>query len=269
MRFALVAAGGMGKSLVPGLPRLSEQLGPVAAASTRLASRLANTLRAGFPVKSMDDLDASAAILLCLGGKTAPTILGELGRAKISWERKILLLCDSNLSSDAIRDFRIRGAATGSIDRLGDLSGRFAIEGDPPAVRLAKQLIQELKGKPVELQRGKALIYGAALTFSSSLFTPLIEGCVECLHDAGVPGALARQIAESLFQKSLRDYMHAGRRGWFGSLALGNPGMMEKEIEGLRKSKLLLADYYRMSAIFALEFYKHDPDLARRLRASI
>lgn len=269
MRFALVGAGSVGKSFLTDLPRLSDELGPVAAASTRLASRISNTLGAGSPVKSMDDLDASGTILLCLGGDTVEMIIGDLGLAEIAWEGKILLLCDSNLSSDAIEDFRTRGAATGSINRLGDGPGRFAIEGDRAALRVAKHLALELKGKTVELRREKTLAYGAALTFSSSLFAPLIEGCVECLEDAGIPGAQARRIAESLFQRSLRDYMHAGRRGWFGAAPLGKPGLAEREIEGLRTSKPLLAAYYRTSAVFALEFYRRDPELARRLKSCV
>ncbi|MDQ6663539.1 MAG: DUF2520 domain-containing protein [Acidobacteriota bacterium] len=266
IRFALVGAGSVGKSFLAGLPRLREQLGPVAAASTRLASRIANTLGAGTPVNSLDDLDACGTILLCPGGRTVEAVAGKLRDAKVCWAGKILLLCDSKLSSDAIPDFRTRGAACGSIDRLGDLTGRFVVEGDGAALRVAKYLAEELGGKPIELRLEKALSYRAALTFSSGLFMPLIEGCVECLQDAGIPAAMARQIAESLFQRSLRDYMHAGRKGWFGTATWAIPEMVEKEIEGLRASKPLLAAYYRTSAMLTRELCDRYPELARRLK---
>ncbi|MDQ6708600.1 MAG: DUF2520 domain-containing protein [Acidobacteriota bacterium] len=264
MRFALVGAGSVGKSFLAALPNLCEELGPVAAASARLASRIANTLGAGTPVKSLDDLDASGTILLCPGGRPVEAVAGELSHAKIRWADKILLLCDSKSFSDAIQDFRMRGAACGSIERLGNLPGKFVVEGDGAALRVAKYLAEELKGKPVELRRDKAFNYRAALTFSSGLFMPMIEGCIECLQEAGIPAALARRIADSLFQRSLRDYMHAGRKGWTGAAALAMPEMVEKEIEGLRASKPLLAAYYRTSAMLTLELCDRYPELAKR-----
>lgn len=267
MQYALVGAGSVGKSFLAQLPRLTQQLGPVAAASSRLASRIANTLGAGVPVKSMDALDSARLILICVSKGSFDKVVGELSRADITWERKILLLCDSNLYSSALPDFRVRGAFTGSVNPLAALPKRFVVEGDPAAVQAAKYLVSELGGKSVGLNPDRMCGYDAALTFSSGLFTPLIESCVECLHWAGVPGAAAGRIAEWLFQRSLRSYLHAGRKSWSGSLALGDENGVESEIEELREFDPLLAEYYRVSAIFALEYFKRHPDLARRLGA--
>ena len=90
---------------------------------------------------------------------------------------------------------------------------------------------------------------------------------MECLHWSGVSGAAAGRIAERLFQGSLRSYLHAGRKSWSGSLAVGDTNGVEAEIDELREFDPMLAEYYRVSAIFALEFFKRHPDLARRLGA--
>ncbi|MDQ6699925.1 MAG: DUF2520 domain-containing protein [Acidobacteriota bacterium] len=266
MQYALVGAGSVGKSFLAQLPRLTQQLGPVAAASPRLASRIANTLGAGVPVKSMDALDSAKLILICVSTDSFDKVVGELSRADITWERKILLLCDSNLYSNSLPDFRMRGAFTGSINPLADVSKRFIVEGQPAAVRAAKHLVSELSGRAIALNADRMWSYHAALTFSSGLFTPLIESCVESLHSAGAPGVIAVRIAEGLFQRSLRSYMHAGRKSWSGSLAHGDEGAIESEIEELRGFAPLLAEYYRASAVFALEFFKRHPDLASRLK---
>ncbi len=260
-----MGAGSVGKSFIAQLPRLTQQLGPVAAASSRLASRLANTLGAGVPVKSMDALDSVKLILICVPGGSFDKVIGELSRADITWEGKTLLLCDSSLYSSELPDFRLRGAAIGSINPLSIVPRQFIVEGDREAVRAARDLASEFGGKSIELNGERVWSYQAALTFSSGLLTPLIESCVECLHMAGIPGAAAGRIAESLFQRSLRSFMHAGRKSWSGLLALGDEKGIESEIEELREFDPLLAEYYRVSALFALEFFKRHPQLASRL----
>ena len=215
----------------------------------------------------MDALDSARLLLICVSRRSFDNIVGELSRADITWERKTLLLCDSNLYSNALPDFRLRGASTGSINPLADLPKRFIAEGDAVAVRAAKYLISELGGKAIVIDSARVGSYQAALTFSSGLFTPLIESCVECLHGAGVPGAAAGRIAEWLFQRSLRTYMHAGRKSWSGALALGDENGIEGELEELREWEPSIAEYYRVSAIFALEYFKRHPKLASGLAA--
>lgn len=267
MQYSLVGAGSVGRSFLAQLPRLTQQLGAVAAASARLASRIANTLGAGVPVKSMDALDSAKLILICVSKGSFDKVVGELSRADITWDGKVLLLCDSSFSSSALPDFRVRGASTGSVNKLAGLPRRFIVEGDPEAVQAAKYLVAELNGKPIGLNPDRMSGYYAALTFSSGLFTPLIESCVECLHWAGVPGATAGRIAESLFQRSLRSYLHAGRKSWAGSLALGDQNAVESEFKELQEFDPLLAEYYRVSAVFAMKYFKRHPDLARRVEA--
>ncbi len=268
MRYALVGAGSVGKSFLADLPHLSRELGPVAGGSFRLASRIANTLGAGFAVRNMDALDSSRVILICAGGGAISGLVGDLSRAVISWPRKTLLLCDSNLFSDSLPEFHLRGAFTGSINALGGSRERFVVEGDRPAVLGAKHLARELKVPSLELNREKVATYGAALMFSSSLFTPLLDSCIKCLREAGVGGATAGSVTELLFQRTLRAYLHAGKKSWPGALAGGDQEAIRKQLGALQASEPIMAEYYRMSAVFALELFGAHPELARSLRAS-
>ena len=62
-KYAVFAAGAVAKCLIGKLPSKTGEVGPVAAVSYRVASRIANTLRAGYPVRAPDELDAAAVIL--------------------------------------------------------------------------------------------------------------------------------------------------------------------------------------------------------------
>src|SRR5258708_3733971 len=105
MKYALVGAGAVGRTALGRLPKLSQQLGPVAAASHRLASRIVNSLRAGQPLKDLAGLDSTALILICAPGGTIVNVIDALRQAEIAWQRKVLVLFDSEMFSTELAEF--------------------------------------------------------------------------------------------------------------------------------------------------------------------
>src|SRR5947209_20218778 len=53
--YGLIGAGGVNARVTGQLPRNAVALGPVGGVSFRVASRIANTLKAGWPVRSLDE----------------------------------------------------------------------------------------------------------------------------------------------------------------------------------------------------------------------
>src|ERR1700722_7222042 len=62
-KFGVFGAGAVSRSLIGGFVARSRDVGPVAAASFRVASRLANTLKGGYPVREPSALVTARAIL--------------------------------------------------------------------------------------------------------------------------------------------------------------------------------------------------------------
>src|SRR5215475_4317151 len=98
MTFAVAGGGRVSGSFIARLPRLSSELGPVAAQSYRLASRIANMIGAGHPVKSFQELNDSPLILISAPLRGVAAIVTALADA-VDCNGKIILSCDSGADS--------------------------------------------------------------------------------------------------------------------------------------------------------------------------
>jgi predicted short-subunit dehydrogenase-like oxidoreductase (DUF2520 family) len=253
MTFALAGGGRVSATFVARLPRLTSELGPVAAQSYRLASRIVNSIGAGAAVRGYADLNECRLILICAPVRAVDAMVSALGEA-IACRGKVILLCESGCDSRKLAGLRAQGAEVGSMQPIPGFEGRrFLVEGDKTAVREAKSLARALDGRVEEAGAGKMDLYLAALSFGTSLFTPLLEAAVRCLQQAGMPQTSAVRIAEALFRESLRGYVYAGKRSWSGPLAMGDRAAVERELEALTASMPLLARQYREASAWALE----------------
>src|SRR5436190_1310636 len=147
MTFAVAGGGRVSASFVARLPRLAAELGPVAAQSYRLASRIVNSIGAGRPVRRYADLGDSPLILIIAPVGGVPAIVSALADG-IDCRGKIVLLCEAGSDSAQLASLRARGAAVGSIHLIpGFNRQRFVAEGDRAAVREAKNLVRQIRGR--------------------------------------------------------------------------------------------------------------------------
>ena len=253
MTFAVAGGGRVSGSFVARLPRLATELGPVAAQSYRLASRIVNSIGAGYPVKRYEDLEDSALILVCAPAQSVGSIVSALAAA-IHCRGKTILLCDGGADSRHLSALQSQGARVGSLRTIPGFDGRrFVAEGDAAAVREAKRLVRQIGSRVEEVSSAKLGVYAAALSFGGGLFTPLMQASLLCLQEAGMRKASAMRVVEALFQSSLRAYVYAGKRSWSGPLADGDRAAVRQEIEALAASCPKLAPHYREAATFALK----------------
>src|SRR4051794_17448981 len=91
--YGIVGAGGVSSGLIGRLPRNARALGPVGGVSFRVASRIANTLKAGWPVRSLDELDGMRLILFHSPQEYLEVLLEALAAARIHWPGKSLVFC--------------------------------------------------------------------------------------------------------------------------------------------------------------------------------
>src|SRR5689334_831594 len=91
-KYGLLGAGAVGSSLIGQLPARAKELGPVSAVSYRVASRIANTLRAGFPVRTTGELRAARCILFHAPPEFVEPLIDGLEEADIGWEGRALVI---------------------------------------------------------------------------------------------------------------------------------------------------------------------------------
>ncbi len=255
---ALVGAGQLSRSCVTRLSGLPEQLGPVMAPSYRLASRLVNRIRAGFAVQRYEDFENCRTVLISVPDALVPKTVSEMAAAEMEWKDRVVLLLDSNLDSSELEPLANAGAAAGSLTPVRGFDHRYIVEGHRDAVKEARRLIHDQRSRVFEVQSERKALYLAALSFSTRLFVPLADAAVQCLRASGLNSAVASAIAERLFHKTLRSYLHAGRKSWSGPVAVSDQREMCRQIEALEALDPVLAQFFRASAALTLERFERD-----------
>ncbi len=248
MQYGLIGAGPVSQYMVRWFPHLSSELGPVAANNSRLASRIVNTLHAGTALRSVKELQDTAMIAICAPGRPLEPLLSCLESAGPDWGGKKVVLCNCELFSRQLKHIRERGGLVASLRPIAGMPKRMLIEGDREALKTARHFVSEMRAIPVEIDPEKVSVFCAAVTFSNSLFTPMLEACALAVRAAGISGSLRDQIVESLFQQGLRGFLYSGKKSWSGTVAEGNHELMERELAGLEGIQPELAELYRVTA---------------------
>lgn len=213
-KYGVLGAGAVSASLIGRLLTRTRELGPVSAVSYRVASRIANTLRAGYPVRTADDLGGVPCVLFHSPPDHVETLVGLLEKAEIDWAGKALVFCDCTVSRAVTRRFQAKGAST-AVARQFAIPGRIIVEGfDGAALQTVHRMGRELRMKAVEILPGSADLFDAAMTLGSAAITPLIDRAAALLRDAGIRDIEAARIASSVFEQTARNYAHSGKQSW-------------------------------------------------------
>ncbi len=247
IRYGLIGAGPVTEYLAAKLPGLKQELGAVAAANFRSASRIVNTLRAGVACE-VHDLIHTPLILICAPGKHLEALTPVLEESSRVWDGKCVVLCNCRLFSRQMECLRNNGGSVASVREIPGMPGRYLVEGDRAALGGARHIVRELRGGAVQIPPEQHHLYSAALTFSNSLFTPLLEGCMQALRQAGVSGAMPGQMLEALFLNSLRLFLYSGRKSWTGPVATADLKAIDAERKALGKVHPNLDNLYQALA---------------------
>jgi predicted short-subunit dehydrogenase-like oxidoreductase (DUF2520 family) len=216
----LIGTGSLTDSPLTRFWWLSERLGPVKSASYRVASRIANMLQAGHPVKDYADFESCVLILVCVPEETIANVVSEMVESGISWEGKAVVLCSTWLDSGELRELSARGASVGSIAPIpgfpiqGSNDERYLVEGDPFAIRQSKSLVEYRERRAVAIERPLKPFYLAALTCTGTLLFALLHVASESLGHARVPPGLSATLLERQLIRTLRSFLKGGRRAY-------------------------------------------------------
>jgi len=216
LRVGLVVEGNATASAVLRLSCLAEELGPIKSAGLQVARRTSNFLRAGYGVTHYQDLESARLVLLRLPDGRVPRVVGELCETELPFPEMAFALCETWLTADALVPLKRRGAAIASSVNAQNC---FVLEGDIPAVRKLKRLLERGGAKAIELRSGAKPLYFAASLLSTAIPVPPFQLAQQALRESGVSGNdLAGLINEwtDIMAQSVR---RGGRAAWGGPLA--------------------------------------------------
>jgi len=207
----ILAAGPMSPALFR-IADLHVHLGPVASASLRVASRLANRLKAGAAVPP-EGLQTADFILITGPDADFPELLDLATSNAIDWRGKTAVLLDFQRDTGDLAPLRALGASTGTLDCLDAFSDcRFVADAEAGAKRRLRRFAKATKSSIFYLLPGEKKTFTAAAACTGVLFSPLVAASVDGLKKAGLTQAEAVLIAERNALHTLRAGIKTGRK---------------------------------------------------------
>jgi predicted short-subunit dehydrogenase-like oxidoreductase (DUF2520 family) len=158
---------------------------------------------------------------------------------------KVVLHTSGALNSSALQALRECGAITGSMHPLQSFSGvaipplegkLFAIEGDPVAVRLARQIVRALGGLPVQIASDTKVLYHAAAALAAGHVLAIEEAATRILMLTGMKRGEAVRALLQLTRQVLENFERLGpRAAWTGPLARGDYRVVSAHLDAMRQ----------------------------------
>jgi predicted short-subunit dehydrogenase-like oxidoreductase (DUF2520 family) len=242
---AILGAGRVGRALGRLLHERGWRVLVVAARSEATARKAAKFIRAGRPFAGISHHALAArTILLSVPDDAIPKVAAEFARIGGQQLRgKIVLHTSGACDASALEPVRAFGAFAASMHPMQSFNGVnapplegkiFAIEGDAPAVRLARSIARSLGSVPVNIDAEKKPLYHAAGAFAAGLVLALEEAGVQMLRTSGLPQREALQALLSLSRQVLDNYEKLGpHKAWTGPLSRGDYGAVAANEEAI------------------------------------
>jgi len=209
---ALLASGNAAASPVVRALAAANAIGPVASTSFRVASRIANAMRAGRAVPSVEAFEDSHLMLISVPAKATASAVAQLVAAPFEWKHRTVILEGDD--GACLAPLHQLGAITGVIAAMPGSGGRlFLLEGERPAVRELRPLLGRT-AKLVLIPPGARARFDAGLTLAGHALFPLLAAADAAFVTAGLSRRLTDPVLEKTVQRALRAWTSARRKGW-------------------------------------------------------
>src|SRR5262249_40952472 len=186
------------------------------------------------------------------------------------WKGKTVLHTSGAVGSSALEPLRARGASVGSMHPLQTFSGIgvpplegrvFAIEGDPGAIRLARQMVHSLGGYILQLPASGKAAYHAAASMAAGHVLAILEAATNTMMSLGMKRRDAVRALLPPTRQVLDNFERVGARAaWTGPLAREDYDVIASHLSALRKLPVEYAGTYGQLNRLAARVLARDPD---------
>lgn len=217
----LVGAGHVGRVL----GRLLAQhgglrIGQVLTRSPASAQQAVDFIGAGSAIAAYADLQPAAVHMLAVGDDQIEPACAALVQA-LPLAGSIVFHCSGALASDRLQAARAAGALVASVHPIrsfadpagvaAQFAGTFCgVEGDPGALALLTPALAAIGAQPVPIDAAAKTVYHAAAVFASNYLVTVLDAALRAYQAAGIPEAVARQLAQPLASESMANVFRLG-----------------------------------------------------------
>ena len=205
-------------SAVLRLPGLTDAIGPVKSNALRIARRFTNSFRAGVAVETYEELSETGLLLIHVPDKALRRIVEELCGASLPFTGMSIAACETWQTSEQLAPLRAMGASVATVYAVpGPTQRWFVAEGDKPAVRGVKRLLEQAGARVLNLREGSKPLYFAAEHLATVGPLPLLQAAQTLLREAGISGRILSSVLDRFTLRMMKNF-RAGNR-----LALTTP----------------------------------------------
>ena len=269
---AILGAGRVGRALGRQLREAGWKIGAVVTRSEATARKAVRFIGGGHAhAVAPRSLLAAPVILVTVPDDALGEVAAELVRIGAEeLHGKIVLHTSGALDSTVLHALKKHGAAVGSMHPLQtfteknapSLEGRiFTVEGDPPAVRVARQIARTLGGSPVPIDAGKKVLYHAAAAMAAGGILAIEEAATQLLISLGMARREAVRALLPLTRQVLENFERFGPHvSWTGPLSRGDYEIVVAHLRALRDSPEEFAAAYASLNRLAARALAQPPD---------
>ena len=268
----IIGAGRVGRSLGRALSESGWRIFGVVTRSMPCARRAVRFIGEGQPFAGVSMRALTPRnILIATPDAAIPPLAEELARlGAAEWKGKAVLHTSGALASSVLEPLRSYGASVGSMHPLQTFSGIgvpplegrvFAIEGDPAALRLARQMVRSLGGYVLQLPANGKAAYHAAASMAAGQVLAVLEAATNAMMSLGVKRRVAVRALLPLTRQVLDNFERLGARAaWTGPLAREDYGVIAAHVAAFQKFPVEYAGAYEHLNRLAARVLARDPE---------
>jgi predicted short-subunit dehydrogenase-like oxidoreductase (DUF2520 family) len=249
---SIIGAGRLGTALAIALVEEGYRVEAIMAqrlAHARRAAALINAHAQPLSAAQLGSLPPSDLLLITTPDDrialAAARLAAKLEKRGVKAQERTALHCSGALSSDVLSPLIDAGFRTGSMHPLVSISeptqgaerlrGAFyCIEGHTAALRLAREVVRDLKGNSFSINKADKALYHAAAVMASGHMVALFDIATEMLKHCGLTQTRSRAVLMPLIESTLanlstREPAHA----LTGTFARADAATMRRHLDAL------------------------------------
>lgn len=212
----------------------------VVARSAANAAQAVAFIGAGTPLAAGGAMRRTDAYMLSVGDDQIVPACEALAAA-VPLQGAVVFHCSGALASDCLSAARAAGAFVASVHPIrsfadveavaGGFAGTFCgVEGDRQAVDLLLPALAAIGARAVRIDPAAKTVYHAAAVFASNYLVTVIDAALRAYQAAGIPEAVARELARPLAMESMENAFRLGAApALTGPIARGDMATVQRQ----------------------------------------
>ena len=286
LTISVVGAGRLGTALARALFLADHRIQALVsrrASQAKAAAALVDRSVAALSVDQLHHLPSSKLILITTPDDKIAEIAQKLAFVKKEPLKGSAVLHTSGaLSSDVLSPLSDQGIHVGSLHPLVSVSDSraaatifsgafFCLEGDAPALRIARAIVDSMKGTSFSIPSQDKPLYHAAAVMASGHVVALFDLAMTMLVQCGLSETKARLVLLPLLQSTVRNLMRSDpARALTGTFARGDLVTVKRHLKALSASGIpATLEIYKLLGRMSLELASEshlDPKVMKQIK---